>query len=76
MRPIKVKHTERERKKSTLKKGGKKEKEKRKRNIQNKYKFLMLKCSQKKKNNSKITKSIFHHLCPGLPVSLIFRLVR
>ena len=40
----------------------------------------MLKSSHKKrkekKNISKITKSIFHHLCPGLPVSLTFRLIR
>ena len=49
-------------------------KKKKKRNIHSKYKVLMLKSSHTKSNN-KITKSIFHHLCPGLPVSLIVRLV-
>jgi len=74
MRPIEVKRRER---KLQFKKE-REEKKKRKKNIKSKYKVLMLKSSHKKgrKNNNKITKSIFHHLCPGLPVSLTFRLVR
>ena len=72
MRPIKVKPKKEKKKNYTLKK----QKEQKKGNIQGKYKVLMLRDSHKKSSNNKITKSISHHFCPSLPVSLTFRLIR
>jgi len=85
VRPIEVKHRGRRKeinytwgRKREKKKKKRKKKERKKKNNQSKYKVLILKTSHKKwgENNSKITKSIFHHFCPGLPVPVIFRLVR
>jgi hypothetical protein len=64
MRPIKVK-PKKEKKNPLLKTNQKKQK---KRNIQGKYKVLMIWGSHKKNSNNETTKSIFHHFFPNLPV--------
>jgi hypothetical protein len=60
-------------------KGSKRKKPKKerkiKKNIQSKYKIPTISSSHED-SNGKGTKSVFHHFCPGLPVSLTFCPIR